>query len=395
MKRTSLCQAVQNRLVRLPPPYEAHYGVVPAPPPEEALPLKTARPAYDAAMEALGTVEAWAGAAHAPFLFTRVLARQEAVSSSAIEGTHSTLDELLALEENEGEEAGSAARQVHDYAVILERLLPKAYQDGSAIFTLPLIQDLHQEVMRSDPAYKDPPGDLRTAIVYVGGGRIENSLWNPPPPDRVAACLAQTLDYLRNDGMQAVNQGLLTRMAVSHAHFEAVHPFRDGNGRVGRMLLPLMMAADRRMPLYLSPFIESRKERYYQCLQAAQQQLEWDALIGFFADAVTVTVRELSATRQALETLGERWRQRRKFRRGSGSVRALDVLPYYPVLTVQRLANVLGLSFPPASAAVDQLVSAGILVERTGYRRNRIFAAPEVLRILNRPFESAPEIPDA
>lgn len=395
MKRSNLSPAVQARLVRLPPPHEAHYGVVPAPPPEEAVPLKTARAAHDTALQALGTAEAWAAATDAPFPFTRILTRQEAVSSSSIEGTHSTLDELLTLEETGDNEGSSAARQVHDYAVTLERLIPQARRDGPALFTLPLIQDLHREVMRDDPDYRDIPGALRDRVVWIGGSRIEHSLWNPPPPDRVPGCLADTLDYLRCNGMQAVHQGLLTRMAVGHAHFEAVHPFRDGNGRVGRLLLPLMMAADGQAPLYLSPFIESRKDRYYHCLQAAQQRLEWEAMVEFLADAVTATANELSVTRQALETLGHRWRQRRKFRKGSGSLHALDVLPYYPILTVHRLAGLLGLSFVQASGAVRQLVDAGILTERTGYRRNRIFAAPEVLRILNRPFESEPELPDA
>lgn len=392
MNRNSLCPAVRTRLARLPPPHEAHYGVVPAPPPDEAVPLKTARAAHDAALAALGTAEAWADAANVPRLFTRILARQEAVASSSIEGTHSTLDELLTLEETEDGDIRSAARQVRDYAATLERLIPQARQDGPAFFTLPLIQDLHREVMRDDPDDRDTPGTLRDRVVWIGS-RIEHSLWNPPPPDRVPACLADTLDYLRCDGMQAVNQGLLTRMAVAHAHFEAVHPFRDGNGRVGRLLLPLMMAADGRMPLYLSPFIESRKERYDRCLHAAQQRLEWEAMVEFLADAVTETVDALSVTRRALESLGAHWRQRRTFRKGSGSLRALDVLPFYPIVTVQRLAELLGISIRQAGDAVDQLAEAGILTERTGKRRNRIFAAAEVLRILNRPFGSELDIP--
>src|ERR1700674_4397385 len=121
-------------------------------------------------------------------------------------------------------------------------------------------------------------------------------------------------------------------MAVAHAHFEAVHPFRDGNGRVGRLLLPLMMAAEGHIPLYLSPYIEANKVAYYASLKAAQQRLDWHEAIGFLADAIVGTTHELLATRDALAALRDRWRERRKFRRGSAALEALDVLPHYPVL---------------------------------------------------------------
>jgi Fic family protein len=178
--------------------------------------------------------------------------------------------------------------------------------------------------------------------------------------------------------------------AVAHAHFEAVHPFRDGNGRVGRLLLPLMMAADGRVPLYLSPYIEANKPAYYASLKAAQQQLDWPAAAGFIADAVAGTVDELIVTRAALLALVETWRGRRRFRRGSAALRALAVLPSYPVITAKRLAARLDVSVPAALTAIEQLGEAGILVEKTGYARNRVFAAAEVISLLDRPFGALP-----
>jgi Fic family protein len=201
------------------------------------------------------------------------------------------------------------------------------------------------------------------------------------------------MDYMRCEGMQVVQQDLIVRMAIAHAHFEAVHPFQDGNGRVGRLLLPLMMAAEGHVPLYISPYIEAHKNQYYASLKAAQQRLEWHEAVGFVADSINGTVNELVATRDALAQLRELWQARRKFRAESAAVRALEVLPHYPVLTIRRLANILAVSVPAATQAIEQLMEAEILKERTGYARNRIFTAPEALSVINRPFGEAPVLP--
>ncbi|SFV16052.1 Fic family protein [Methylobacterium sp. 174MFSha1.1] len=399
MNRQHLAHAVRERLVRLPAPYDNHYGVVPAPPPEDvSCPGILDR--LVAASAALAQVRTIAQEMADPYLISRVLTRREAVSSSAIEGTHSTLDELLAVDDAGEPDAmqRGEVRQVRDYALSLDRLLPQAREHGPAIFDLDLIRRLHAEVMRSDPDFADVPGEWRRSVVWIGGtGNIAYSTWNPPPPDRIAGCLAETVDYLRNEGrkdiLQAMTQNLVVRMAVAHAHFEAVHPFRDGNGRVGRLLLPLMMAAEGEVPLYLSPYIDAHKEAYYAALKGAQQRLDWAAMIGFVSDAVAASVDELMVTRQALAGLRNDWAARRRFRHGSASLRTLDLLPHYPVLTVRRLASLLAVTVPQAGQAVDQLVAAGILSERTGYARNRIFAAGEVLAIVNRPFGAAPILP--
>jgi Fic family protein len=202
------------------------------------------------------------------------------------------------------------------------------------------------------------------------------------------------MTYMRCEGMQAMVQSLIVRMAIAHSHFEAVHPFRDGNGRVGRLLLPLMMATEGLTPVYLSPYIEVHKQTYYDSLKAAQQRLEWQELLGFVSDAIVATVEELLTTRDALRRLGAIWRNRRKFRKDSGAERALDVLPHYPVLTIRRLSRLLDISVPAATTAVEQLIEAGILIERTGYARNRVFAATDALTIIDRPFGQEAVLPE-
>ncbi|MCK1305715.1 Fic/DOC family N-terminal domain-containing protein [Bradyrhizobium sp. 45] len=396
MNRDNLTHAVRERLQRLPAPYAAHYGVVPLPPPEDGVAGGAVLARLRAADAALVRIETLAAEVKDPYLISRILPRREAVSSSAIEGTNSTLDELLSGEESEDSQQGEAVVQVRDYALALDDFLPRARQEKLEIFTSGLVQDLHHAVMRGDAEYKDKPGDLRQVVVWIGGrGDIAYSTYNPTPPSDIAACLEDTMKYMRCEGMQAMYQSFIVRMAVAHAHFEAVHPFRDGNGRVGRLLLPLMMAAEGMMPIYLSPYIEAHKAAYYESLKAAQQRLDWHEAVGFMADAIVGTTDELLKTRDALSALGDLWRKRRKFRQGSASLRALDVLPHYPVLTVKRLASLLSITVPAASQAVEQLVENKILNERTGYARNRVFAAPDALSIINRPFGEEPILPGA
>ncbi len=395
MRRDDLKPAVRRQLRRLPAPYAAHYGVVPLPPPEDALPLTEALPKLRAASDALAKVDVLASELKDPYIISRILTRQEAVSSSAIEGTNSTLDELLSVEETESAGAGDAAMQVRDYATALDTRLPQARKMGHELFDVALVRDLHRAVMRGDRHYQDGPGALRTIVVWIGGARdIAYSTYNPTPPADIAASLGQTMAYMRCAGLQATHQHLVTRMAVAHAHFEAVHPFRDGNGRVGRLLLPLMMAAEGHVPLYLSSYIEAHKQAYYDSLKTAQQRLEWDRAVGFMADAVTGAVSELMVTRNALQKLSRAWRQRHTFRDGSSAALALDLLPHYPVITIKRLSALLAVSIPAATAAAHQLSERGVLAERTGYRRNRVFVASEALTIINRPFGAKPRVVD-
>lgn len=398
MKRSDLSHTIRETLKRLPSPYDDHYGIVPPAPPEDGVSVAGATKALDAAQAAFGRVDAIAAQMKDPYIVSRVLTRREAVSSSSIEGTQSTLDELLSVEETGDDDARDEARQVRNYAVALDEFIPLAAQDGYGVFTMDLIKNLHRAVMKDDPDYQDIPGETRSHVVWIGGNgdiaySIAYSSVNPPPPADVPDCLAQTVDYLRNEGMQQMTQGFITRMAIAHAHFEAVHPFRDGNGRVGRLLLPLMMAAEKHIPLYLSPYIESDKDTYYASLKAAQLRLEWQPIITFMADAITGTVKELIRTRDALSELSELWRKRRKFRKGSAAMRALDELHNYPVVTAKRLGEILKISPPQVHQAISQLEEAGILEERTGYARNRMYAASEALSIVNRPFGEDPILP--
>jgi Fic family protein len=173
-------------------------------------------------------------------------------------------------------------------------------------------------------------------------------------------------------------------MALAHAHFEAVHPFPDGNGRVGRLLLPLMLAAEGHTPLYLAPYIARNKPAYIGGLKAAQQRLDHSPLVEVLSNAILATVDLSESAHNDLIRLSADWKSRSSWRKNSAAKRALDIIPGFPIITASRLAAILKVSAPSMSSALKQLVEAKVLTERTGFRRNRVFAAQEVLEVYNR-----------
>lgn len=393
MHRADLCETIRQRLKRYPAPYDAHYGVVPPPPPESVSQHAVAQEVA-AALRALTRLDTLTRALPHGYIATRVLLRREAVTSSTIEGTQSTLDELLSAEEQGGAGARADVKRVHRYALALERALGLVRDRGAAALDVAFIQSLHQDLMAGDPAYADEPGAFRSTVVWIGGVGMDiaYSTYNPAPPADIPACMEEHVSYLRGDGMQQFLP-VPVRLAVAHAHFEAVHPFRDGNGRVGRLLLPLLLAAEGHQPLYTAAYIEAHRDAYYGALKDAQQRLDYGPIIRYLAGAMTASVQEVEVTREALAQLPERWRARQALRAGSTASRAVELLADWPVLTVGRLAGLLGVTYQAANQAIERLLSLRVLVERTGYQRNRVFVAEDVLRVINRPFGAAPVLP--
>ncbi len=390
MNRELLVKDIIDRLARFPSPFDSHYGVIPIPPSEEYVVLGEATQVHQEAMNSISKIDALVEELIDPYIVSRVLSRQEAVHSSKIEGTNSTLNELLYLEEGDQK---SNARPVIAYANALERHLPQAKNNKEEYFTTDLICDLHQWIAQNDPDCRGKPGFIRDKVVWIGGtGNIAYSTYNPTPPQNIQSCLIENVAYLRKEGMGSLCQSIVTRMALSHLHFEAIHPFEDGNGRTGRLLLPLMMAAEGHVPIYLSSYIEANKQEYYDSLKEGQQRNKRLPMISYISNAIKKSVEEVMVTRSALKELEKKWKQRAHSREGSTAYKALSLLPHYPVLTTKRLAELLNVSIPAASRGIQQLKIDGIIKEKTGYQRNRIFVAEEALLILNRPFGEAPAI---
>jgi Fic family protein len=229
-------------------------------------------------------------------------------------------------------------------------------------------------------------------VVQIGSfGRKEDSLYNPAPPAHVERCLKDVLDWMSDEsilqlGDAGMGMVLPIRMAVGHSHFEAVHPFSDGNGRVGRMLWALQMVAAGRLPLYLSSYVETERTEYGEALQEAQKRLSYRRIIDLICRAIIASTEEETVTLQTLQSLPELWQERGRFRSESAAARALELLLRMPVLTVRLLADELGIWLPAAIAGIKRLEESGVVRDRSGRGRRRIYAAEEVINLLSRPF---------
>lgn len=332
---------------------------------------------------------------------SRLLLRREALSSSRMEGTWSTIDHVLTPQLAESEMSGHAS--VRSYAKGLEKYFGEIRKKKLSGLTVALIKGLHKTIMANDPNFQGVAGRFRLPgkpgeIVHIGGSRrIEDSIFNPMPAQYVSRFLKDLMGWYSDSELVDLGdagQGLTLplRLAIGHAHFEAIHPFPDGNGRVGRMLWPLQMLVADKIPLYLSGYVEANKAGYGNALQVAQKQLKYGPIIEFICDAITESYVESEATRDVLKAFPSEWRKKGKFRAGSGADKAVDILIASPILSTTELSHKLKISFQAASVALKQLTSAEIVGERTGYGRNRIFAAEEVISVLARPFGQDPKI---
>ncbi|WP_417070432.1 Fic family protein [Niveibacterium terrae] len=390
MRKTDLSAVRQQRLV----PVGAHSGAfayVPEPTPVW-LPLDhVAAAGVLAAGEALARLRGIAESVPNADLFARTLDRREAVRSSQIEGTQSDLHDLL-----EYEITGDAEGLSHDtgvtygYVKALHAGLIDVRQQGASAFSVELIHRLHSILMEQDERYAstNKPGAFKTRQNWIGSGRtIYDARFVPAPPEAVSAAIDDLVRYLQGEAYQESPYlpAITLRMAIAHAQFETIHPYPDGNGRVGRLLLPLMLAADAAPPVYLSGYLKSRQREYYDALAGVQLRGEWDAWVTFFSATVASCADETSALILAARALRDDWRARLKAYRADAAVhRVVDLLLARPVVTVSSLVEELRVSFPTANTAVAQMIAAGILSAAHSSRRNRVFHATELLSLIER-----------
>jgi Fic family protein len=374
--------------------FENIWFVVPPKPPRdisEALSLPLVRDA-NLALQARPSLQS---ASEIQQTMAYLLARREAVSSSRMEGTWSTVDEVLSPATDDTRLSASAS--VRGYANAVVYGIQVVHTEGMAALTPKLLCTLHEKVMQKDPAFYGVPGRFRKPglpgeVVQIGSpGRKEDSLYNPTPPAHVARCLDDVLAWMTDESLLQLGDAgmgmvLPIRMAVGHSHFEAVHPFSDGNGRVGRMLWALQLVAAARLPLYLSSYVEAERAEYGEALQEAQKQLSYRRIIDFVCHAIIASTEEETVTRESLQNLPDLWQERGRFRRGSSASRALELLLRMPLITVRLLADELGVSLPAANEGIKRLEQSGVVRDRHGRGRRRIYAAEEVINLLSRPF---------
>ncbi|MCA8970765.1 MAG: Fic family protein [Planctomycetes bacterium] len=315
------------------------------------------------------------------FLYSYV--RKEALLSSQIEGTQSSLSELLLFEIDDA--AGAPLDdvvEVTNYVAALEHGL--ALLRGGLPLCNRVLREVHGRLLARGRGSDKAPGQFRSTQNWIGGSRPGNAQFVPPPPERVEECMQRLEQFLHEvDGPP-----LLVRAALAHAQFETIHPFLDGNGRVGRLMISLMLHAAGQLEepmLYLSLFLKQNRREYYRLLDAVRESGDWEAWISFFltgvaecADGAVETARRLMALferdRLAIQQVG---------RRANSALRVHDAMKARPLQRLTNIAERTKLSFVAASRGMDVLIDKGIARELTGQRRNRVFAYGDYLAILN------------
>jgi Fic family protein len=375
---------------------ESVRAFVPAPlPPVPPLDLAAGRQqALEAAVLAIGRLDGVSALLPDTALFLYSYVRKEAVLSSQIEGTQSSLSDLLLfeLEELPGTPVTDVV-EVSDYVAALDHGLARL----RAGFPLAnrLIREVHGVLLSRGRGSSSAPGEFRRTQNWIGGTRPGNARFVPPPHTAVEDCMADLERFLHAD-----DDGLptLVRAGLAHVQFETIHPFLDGNGRVGRLLITLMLcrAEVLHQPLlYLSLYLKRHRATYYDLLDRVRREGAWEAWLDFFLEGVRVTADGAVATARRLAGMFQEDRRRIEpmGRRAGSALRVHEALKARPLLTLTFLAESTGLSFPAAASAMDLLVELGIARELTGKRRNRLFAYDRYLATLNEgtePFEREP-----
>ncbi|PYO18335.1 MAG: cell filamentation protein Fic [Candidatus Rokuibacteriota bacterium] len=315
-----------------------------------------------------------------PHLLIAPYVRREAVLSSRIEGTTTSLGELL----REEVAAGSArrdpddVREVRNYVRALEHGIPRL---RSLPLSLRLVRELHERLMRGVRGEYATPGEFRRSQNWIGVPRstVETAVYVPPPPEHLMEVLGAWERFLQDRGRTPD----LVQCALMHEQFEAIHPFLDGNGRVGRLLISLFLIERGRLSqplLYLSAYFEEHRREYYDGLQRVRTDGDWTGWIRFFLAGVEQISREAVAQAGRLMDLRERWRARLADR--PKTVQLVDALLVNPYMSVARAQRLLEVSNPTARQAVARLEKLGLLTEVTGRDWRRLYLAKPILRVL-------------
>ena len=316
-----------------------------------------------------------------PHMFIRSFVRREAVLSSRIEGTRTTLEELLAAEAGAKGAADSAdLREVANYVAALEYGLDRL---NTLPLSLRLIRELHERLMRGVRGDAATPGEFRRSQNWIGppGRTLDDASYVPPPPDELMSCLDALEQFLHDDSLP-----VLAHAALAHAQFEAIHPFLDGNGRVGRLLITLLLAERGILPaplLCLSAYFEETREAYYAHLLAVTEAGAWEDWLVYFLRGVRMQADDALARIGRLDTLLDSWRDDLA---DAFSPRLEEVLGLFvesPFWTVGEIGRTLGIAYTTARRAVDRLEEAGIVSQAGPSRRNRIYGARAVLAALD------------
>ncbi len=340
--------------------------------------------ALEPAAVALGRLDSISTLLPDTALFLYSYVRKEAVLSSQIEGTQSSLSDLLLfeLEEAPGVPFDDVI-EVSNYVRALDHGLTRL-RKGFPLSNR-LIREIHGVLLSRGRGEGKDPGEFRRSQNWIGGSRPGNAVFVPPPPQLVGECMGALERFLHEESTEIP---VLIRAGLAHVQFETIHPFLDGNGRVGRLLITFLLCHSgvlREPLLYLSLYLNQNRATYYELLDSVRRDGDWEAWLRFLLDGVRETGEGAVSTAKRLVELFGQDRERivPRGRRAGSALRVYDALKARPVTSLQDACTRAGLSFPATSAAMEVLVDLGIASELTGKRRNRIFAYDRYLAILN------------
>lgn len=337
---------------------------------------------------ALGRLDGLTAVLPDPAVFLYSYIRKEAVLSSQIEGTQSSLSDLL-LFENEAAPGVPTddVQEVSNYVAAMQHGL-KRVRSGFPV-SLRLVKEIHSALLAKGRGSEKEPGEFRRSQNWIGGTRPGNAAYVPPPADHVAECWGELEKFLHDD---KVKLPLLVKAALAHVQFETIHPFLDGNGRVGRLLITFLLCAEGALhepTLYLSLYLKQNRARYYELLQAVRQGGDWEAWLRFFLEGVEQTANQAASTARRLMALGAKDARRvQELGRSAGTaLRVHQLLQAQPIVSIPVAAARLKLSFPAVNTGLGHLVKLGIVRELTGKSRGRLFAYDAALKLLNEGME--------
>lgn len=380
-----------GRYIAQPTGYRAFY---PAPlPPEPPVRLEgELQGLLSAADRALGRLDGSIQTLPNPDLFVFMYVRKEAVLSSQIEGTQSSLQDLLAAEAKIfSSELPADVDEVVNYVAAMNYGLER-------LRDLPLsvrfIKEIHERLLQGVRGANLTPGELRRSQNWIGpaGCTLKDATFVPPPPHEVAEALSALEAFLYSSG----DLPQLIQIGLAHAQFETIHPFLDGNGRVGRLLITFLLCQREILlqpVLYLSHFFKQNRAEYYERLQAVRDRGDWEAWLAFFLRGVASVSREATETARRILLLREEHRAgvTAALGRAAGNGhRVLEHLYRHPIISVADARELTGTTYAAANTLVSRLVEAGILHEATGYKRNRLFRYQPYIDIFG---ENPPEEP--
>lgn len=327
------------------------------------------------ANQALGRLDGIALMLPDPDLFLYQYVRKEALLSSQIEGTQSSLSDLLLFELDETPGVPiDDVEEVSNYVAALDHGLRRIRDDDFPL-SLRLIREIHAILLRGGRGANKDPGEFRTTQNWIGGRSPAVASFVPPPPDRLDECLNAFEHFLHAPKEQI---SPLIKAALAHLQFETIHPFKDGNGRVGRLLIALILCTQgvlREPTLYLSLYFKARKQQYYDQLDQARRTGNWEAWLEFFLEGVASTSQQAVETAQKILGLfaADREKVRGLGRRAGSALQVFEQFTQHPILDGAALRKALQLTPPTVLSAVDALHGMELINEITGQRRNRVW----------------------